>query len=178
MGWKPINIPVIDISGYIAGDKTATACIASSISSAAQSPGFLQIIGYGVPQELMSGMLDRLAEFFALPAEKKPALHRNKSLALRGFETVGEQKLEKDFVDSKEGFMIGPERPAKGTRFLQGPNQWPAEMDVEGLRASMMEYVGYIQSPSKAMLRLIALGLGLAEKYFDDFVGSKDCKCS
>lgn len=173
-----ISIPVIDISGYLAGDKTSTAYIASSISSAAQSPGFLQIKGHGVPQELMSGMLERLAKFFALPAEKKFALHRNNSLALRGFETVGEQRLEKEFVDSKEGFMIGPEKPAEGARFLQGPNQWPAEMDVEDLRASMMEYFGQMQILSKTMFRLIALGLGLDEKYFDGFVGSKDCKCS
>ncbi|QGA12499.1 hypothetical protein EYB26_000143 [Talaromyces marneffei] len=169
-----INIPVIDISGYLAGDKAATACIASSISSAAQSPGFLQITGHGVSQELMSGMLERLAKFFALPVENKLALHRSNSLALRGFETVGEQRLEKDFIDSKEGFMIGPEKPAEGARFLQGPNQWPAEMDVEGLRARMMEYFGEMQILSKTMFRLIALGLGLDEKYFDDFVGSKD----
>ncbi|KAH8693213.1 putative gibberellin 20 oxidase [Talaromyces proteolyticus] len=169
-----ISIPVIDISGYLTGDKAATASIASSISSAAQSPGFFQITGHGVPQELTSGMLARVAAFFALPAEKKIALHRNNSPALRGFETVGEQTLESGFVDSKEGFMIGPERSEEGARFLQGPNQWPAETDVEGLKVSMMEYFGEMQNLSKIMFRLIALGLELDEKYFDDFVGSKD----
>jgi isopenicillin N synthase-like dioxygenase len=174
---SPITIPVIDISGYLAGDKTVTASIATAISSAAQSPGFLQITGHGVPPQLTSKMLERLAAFFALPIEKKVALHRNNSAALRGFEAVGEQQLEKDFVDSKEGFMIGPEKPADGAKFLQGPNQWPTETEVPGLRESMMEYFGQMQKLSKTMFRLIALGLDLDEKYFDNFVESKDCMC-
>lgn len=83
-------------------------------------------------------------------------------------------------MDSKEGFMIGPEwgaENAKNARFLQGPNQWPAETDVIGLRAVMMEYFGEMQVLSKIMFRLIALGLGLEESYFDGFVGSEDCVC-
>jgi isopenicillin N synthase-like dioxygenase len=130
---------------------------------------------------LTTRLLDRLKAFFALPLEKKTALHRNNSAALRGFEAVGEQSLEKDVMDSKEGFMIGPEwvaGTAKNARFLQGPNQWPAEADVEGLRAVMMDYFRETQALSKTMLRLIALGLGLEETYFDEFVGGEDCVCS
>lgn len=176
----PIAIPVIDIRGYLSNDKSATTSIVSSISSAAQSPGFLQITGHGIAPELTTRLLDRLKAFFALPIEKKTALHRNNSTALRGFEAIGEQSLEKGVMDSKEGFMIGPEwepKNAKIARFLQGPNQWPAETDVVGLRVVMMEYFREMQALSKTMFRLIALGLGLEESYFDDFVGSEDCVC-
>jgi isopenicillin N synthase-like dioxygenase len=41
----------------------------------------------------------------------------------------------------------------------------------------MMEYFREMQALSKTMFRLIALGLGLEESYFDDFVGSEDCVC-
>lgn len=177
---NPITIPIIDISGYLTKDESATPSIVSSISSAAQSPGFLQITGHGIAPELTTRLLDHLKAFFALPLEKKTALHRNNSAALRGFEAVGEQSLEKGVMDSKEGFMIGPEWVAqngKETRFLQGPNQWPADTDVEGLRAVMMEYFGEMQALSKTMFRLVALGLGLEEGYFDGFVGSEDCEC-
>lgn len=176
---SPITIPIINISGYLSKDKSATASIISSISSAAQSPGFLQITGHGISHELTTRLLERLKAFFALPLEKKTALHRNSSAALRGFEAVGEQSLEKGVMDSKEGFMIGPEWEtgnAASARFLQGPNQWPVETDVDdGLRAVMMEYFREMQALSKIMFRLIALGLGLEETYFDDFVGSEDC---
>ncbi|KAF3397281.1 putative 2-oxoglutarate-dependent dioxygenase [Talaromyces pinophilus] len=173
----PIAIPVIDIRGYLSDDKSATTSIISSISSAAQSPGFLQITGHGIAPELTTRLLDHLKAFFALPIEKKTALHRNNSAALRGFEAVGEQSLEKGVMDSKEGFMIGPDwepENAKNARFLQGPNQWPAETDVVGLRVVMMDYFREMQALSKTMFRLIALGLGLEESYFDEFVGSED----
>ncbi|OKL61793.1 hypothetical protein UA08_02319 [Talaromyces atroroseus] len=174
MSSRPLTIPVIDIAGYLAGDKIATASIASAISSAAKSPGFLQITGHGVSPQLTSKMLERLAAFFTLPMEKKFALHRNNSAALRGFEAVGEQQLEKDFLDSKEGFMIGPESLAEDAKFLQGPNQWPSESEVPDLRESLMEYFSQMQKLSKNMFRLIALGLELDEQYFDRFVDSKD----
>ncbi|GAM37009.1 mannitol-1-phosphate dehydrogenase [Talaromyces pinophilus] len=152
----PIAIPVIDIRGYLSDDKSATTSIISSMSSAAQSPGFLQITGHGIAPELTTRLLDHLKAFFALPIEKKTALHRNNSAALRGFEAVGEQSLEKGVMDSKEGFMIGPDwepENAKNARFLQGPNQWPAETDVVGLRVVMMDYFREMQALSKTMFR-------------------------
>lgn len=150
----PITIPIIDISGCLSKDKSATTSITSSISSAAQSPGFLQITGHGIAPELTTRLLDCLKAFFALPLEKKTALHRNNSVALRGFEAVGEQSLEKGVMDSKEGFTIGPEweaENAQNARFLQGPNQWPAETDVEGLRPVMVEYFREMQALSVIM---------------------------
>lgn len=173
-----LTIPVIDISGYLAGDAPATSSVAAAISAAAQSPGFFQITGHNVSPDLITRLRDRLAAFFALPAESKRAIHRNNSPALRGFEAVGEQRLEAGFADAKEGFMVGQEQP-HSDRFMQGPNQWPDEMaecGVEGFQETMMEYFRCMVDLSKVMFRLLALSLDLDEKYFDGFVGSQDCK--
>lgn len=170
-----IHIPVFDISPYLIGDLRGTKLLVSSISTAAQSPGFFQITGHGLPIDLTPGMLQHLASFFALPMETKFNLHRSKSEALRGFEAVGDQRLEKAFIDSKEGFMIGPDKPAEGARLLQGPNQWPAESQLKGFKEYMMTYFQKMQELSKIMFRLIALGLQLDERYFDGFVSSENC---
>lgn len=170
-----IHIPVFDISAYLRGDQKESELLVSSISAAAKSPGFFQITGHGLPTDLTCGMFQHLASFFALPMETKLTLHRSKSEALRGFEAVGDQRLEKAFIDSKEGFMIGPDKPAEGARFLQGPNQWPAETQLKGFKEYMMTYFQKMQELSKIMFRLIALGLQLDERYFDEFVGSENC---
>jgi len=102
----PITIPRIDISGYLSKDKSVTTSIISSISSAAQLPDFLQITGRGIALELATRLLDRFKAFFAPPLEKKTALHRNNSAALRGFEAVGEESLEKGAMDSKNGLLL------------------------------------------------------------------------
>lgn len=171
-----LDIPVIDISGYLAGDIKATRDIASQLNAAAQAPGFFQIVGHGVPADLRKSLLDRIAAFFALPADQKNALHRHNSKALRGFETLGEQQLEPGFADVKEGFMIGAEIESKDARYLQGPNQWPANGQVDGLENTFMEYFQRMRDLSKVMFRLMALSLSLDEFYFDEFASGKDCK--
>lgn len=171
---QAIEIPIIDISPYFTGDKAQTATVANELRSACQSPGFLQIVGHQVSSDLREQLLAKLAEFFALPPATKNALQRSQSECNRGYESVGEQRLEPAFFDQKEGFMIGPEIP-ENARFLQGPNQWPSEEDVPGFRDVFWKYFEEVLQLSKTMFRLMALSLDLDEKYFDAFVGSRDC---
>lgn len=170
-----LTIPVIDISGYLTGDASSTASVVSALHSAAISPGFFQITGHGVTPELRARLLTTLKAFFALPADRKKRLHRGNSNSLRGYESVGEQRLEAAFADQKEGFMVGAELP-DGKRFLQGPNQWPDEEECPEFRETFMEYFGELRKLSKLMFRLMALGLKLEETYFDGFVDSRDCE--
>ncbi|KAI5247548.1 hypothetical protein E4T47_05731 [Aureobasidium subglaciale] len=169
-----LNIPVIDISGYLAGDIEATRTIASHLNAAAQVPGFFQIVGHNIPATLRETLLDRVAAFFALPPDQKNALHRNNSKALRGFETLGEQRLEPGYADVKEGSMVGAEVESRDARFLQGPNQWPAKGQVDGLESTFMEYFNKMRDLSKNMFRLVALSLSLDESFFDNFASGKD----
>ncbi|KAI0835891.1 putative gibberellin 20 oxidase [Hypoxylon sp. FL0890] len=168
-----INIPVIDISDYIAGDPFRTSRIAEELHAACRAPGFLQIIGHDVPAELRTRLFAKVAQFYDLPLAKKLALHRDLSVTgARGYEGVGTQVLEDGFRDQKEGFMIGPELPPG--RFLQGPNLWPDEDDCPGFRSTMDEYYSAMRNLSVKMFRLLALSLRLDEHYFDAFVNSQD----
>ncbi|RMZ84586.1 hypothetical protein DV737_g1179, partial [Chaetothyriales sp. CBS 132003] len=170
-----VQIPLIDIAGYFSGDQETKSQIARELRAACEAPGFFQITGHGVSSELRSKVLSQLSQFFALPLSAKQALHRSQSKCIRGYETVGEQKLEASFSDQKEGFLIGPEFPADG-RFLQGPNQWPSEELVPGFHEVIMTYFNEVHALSKTMFRLMALSLNLEETYFDAFVGSEDCE--
>lgn len=173
-----LTIPIIDISGYFAPSSSSTKhTIAGSLSAAAQSPGFFQITGHGVPATLRGELLNVLALFYALPLTTKQALHRSQSTCLRGYERVGEQMLETGVADQKEGFMVGREREAREEGgFLQGPNQWPDGEQVPGFREVVMKYFEEMCRLSKVMFRLMALSLGLEEGFFDEFVGSENCE--
>lgn len=101
-------IPVIDISGYLAGDLPRTAEIANELNAACCAPGFFQIVGHDIPPELRTRLFDKVTQFYDLPITKKSALSRSLSVnGARGYEAVGAVTLEGDFVDQKEGFMIG-----------------------------------------------------------------------
>lgn len=170
-----LEIPIINIAGYLDGDVEKTAQIAQELQSACQSPGFFQIIGHRVSTELRQQLFSRMVEFFALSSSSKQALNRSQSKCLRGYESVGQQKLEGGYSDQKEGFMIGHDLPTN-KRFLQGPNQWPSENAVPGFKEAFTAYFDKLHGLSKMMFRLMALSLNLDEKYFDEFVGSNDCK--
>ncbi|KAI0891991.1 putative gibberellin 20 oxidase [Annulohypoxylon nitens] len=169
----PVTIPVIDISGYIAGDSSQTARIAEELNAACRAPGFFQIVGHDVSTDLRARLFQKTAEFYSLPSAKKSALGQGFSVnGARGYEAIGAEIMEGDFKDQKEGFMMGPELPAG--RFLQGPNMWPEEADCPGFRSTMEEYFAAARNLSVKLFRLLALSLHLEENYFDGFVDSRD----
>ncbi|KAB5549585.1 putative gibberellin 20 oxidase [Coniochaeta sp. 2T2.1] len=169
-----ITIPVIDISGYLTSDPEETKRVAAAIHSAAIAPGFFQVTGHPISQDLRDRFTAAVKAFYRLPREVKTRLHRNNSNCLRGYEAVGEQRLEAGFQDAKEGFMVGQELEGEGLRFAQGPNQWPTEEECPGFRQVYMEYFEAMRLFSRTMFGIVALSLGLEEKYFDDFAYGRD----
>ncbi|KAM4056974.1 2OG-Fe(II) oxygenase superfamily protein [Hirsutella rhossiliensis] len=169
-GASQLTAPIVDISGYLADDAQAVPRIASSIASAAHSPGFFQITGHGISSSLVSRLLENVAAFFAFPYEVRYSVRSSKLTAFRGFEAMGDQRIDKELVDCKEGFMIGRETSPEDARYLQGPNQWPLGPQGQDFKHVMMEFHNKMLGLSKVMFSLVALSLGLKEDYFDAFV--------
>jgi isopenicillin N synthase-like dioxygenase len=171
-----VEIPIVNISGYLAGDPEAKKKAASEFRSACENQGFLQVVGHSVPPDVQERFLSAIARFFALPLSEKTKVSQEKSKCYRGYERIGGQKLDEldtsATPDQKEGFSVRPER-ALG-RFLQGPNQWPE--DLPGFKEAYMEYFNSVHQLSKSVFRLMALSLDLPEDHFDAFAADPDGK--
>lgn len=169
-----VEIPIIDISGYLAGDVQAKRRIADELRNACENQGFLQVVGHSVPADLQSRYIASLAEFFALPAEEKEKVGQSNSKCHRGYERIGGQKLdeldENATADQKESFSVRRDRPLG--RFLQGPNQWPE--NPSQFKEVYTEYYDSVHELSMKLFRLMALSLDLDENYFDDFGSDPD----
>jgi len=78
-----------------------------------------------------------------------------------------------DRGDLNEAFFMKRERPAddplllSGRRFV-GPNQWPAESDLPGFRANMLEYARVMDRFVRHFMPLIAVALDLPPDWFDE----------
>jgi isopenicillin N synthase-like dioxygenase len=78
-----------------------------------------------------------------------------------------------DKGDLNEAFFIKRERPAddplllSGRRFV-GPNQWPAESDLPGFRANLLEYAATMDSFARRFMRIVAVALDLPPGFFDE----------
>jgi non-haem dioxygenase in morphine synthesis N-terminal len=177
---QELEIPVINISGYLHGDAAAKKSCASELRHAFEEVGFLQITGHSVSSDLQKRFIAAVAAFFSLPLAEKKKIGQEKSPCNRGYERIGVEKLEELEDDTseeqKEGFTVRPERPLG--RFMNGPNQWP-DPSLPGMsdfRKIYMDYFDAMHNLSTSMFRLIALSLDLDEHYFDAFAADPSGK--
>ena len=178
---KPeLEIPVINISGYLHGDEVARKACAKEIRHAFEEVGFLQIVGHSVSADLQKRFIEVVAKFFALPMSEKAKISQDKSACNRGYERIGVERLEEiednTPLEQKEGFTVRPEKPLG--RFMTGPNQWPDKSlpGMSNFSELYMEYFDAVHDLSTSMFRLIALSLDLDEHFFDAFAADPDGK--
>jgi len=164
-------VPVIDISALVSrrGDTADVMQTAAAIDDACRRTGFFAITGHGVDAALCV-RLDALArEFFARPEEEKAAIAMTRGgRAWRGWFPLGGE-LTSGRPDQKEGIYFGAELPADDPRVragrpLHGPNLFPPR--PAALRDTVLAYLDALTALGHAVLRGIALGLGLAPDWF------------
>ena len=69
---RPDDIPVIDVSTWIASDSAADlAVIGAQVDTACETVGFFQLVGHTVPRDLISEMFEMNERFHALPLDLK-----------------------------------------------------------------------------------------------------------
>ena len=164
------ELPVIDVAPLVTGVGDAGA-VAAAIDAACREHGFFYVSGHGVSDDLQQRLEVATRAFFALPDGEKAAIamHRG-GRAWRGWFPL-EGELTSGRPDRKEGLYLGaelgPEHPkvAAGTP-LHGANLFPD--GVPELRTAVLEYLDAMTALGHALLRGLALALGLDEDWFDE----------
>lgn len=167
------RLPLIDVAPLFDPDGERTACLrtAAEIDQACRDLGFFRITGHA----LTPGTLDRLDRsaraFFALDHVRKEAIAmRHGRHAWRGWFPLGGE-LTSGRPDRKEGLYFGvehgPDHPRVLARTpLHGANQFPDE--PADLRDAVHDALHAFTATARAVLRGLALGLGLPAAWFDD----------
>src|SRR5437762_13301611 len=155
------TIPVIDIADYVAGRPGALAAAAREVHDALTTVGFFVLTGHGVPLPLLERTFAEARRFHALPMEKKLALklneHNNGYMVMGRYAVRTSDINNNDKGDLNEAFFIKRERPPddplllSGRRFV-GANLWPAEGDLPGFRANVLDYVGVMDDFARRFL--------------------------
>jgi isopenicillin N synthase-like dioxygenase len=164
------QVPVIDVASLVAGAGDEERA-AEEIDGACRESGFFYAVGHGVPEELRA-RLDLLARrFFAREAESKMRLRMELGgRAWRGYFPLGGE-LTSGKPDAKEGLYFGSELPEDDPRVragvpLHGRNLFPD--DLPGFRETVLTYLDALTGLGHALMRGVALGLGLEAGYFRD----------
>jgi isopenicillin N synthase-like dioxygenase len=164
------SLPVIDVAALTeARADAACSAVAEQIQAACREHGFFYVTGHRVPADLLARLAAASAEFFGLPLEDKLEISMERGgRAWRGFFPVGAE-LTSGRPDLKEGLYFGAELPGDDPRVragvpLHGGNLFPRQ--VPELRPLVLSYLDALTSLGQAVLRGVALSLGLEAGYF------------
>jgi isopenicillin N synthase-like dioxygenase len=173
------QLPIIDIAPLVANvanvadverPNPAEAATGAAIDAACRELGFFLIRGHGVDPSPLAALDAAARAFFARPDEEKQAIAMAKGgRAWRGWFPEGGE-LTAGRPDHKEGLYFGAELAADDPRVragvpLHGPNLFPA--DDPALRTAVLAWIEAMTGLGHALVRGLAIGLGLAPDWFD-----------
>jgi isopenicillin N synthase-like dioxygenase len=126
-------------------------------------------------EELIDTAYALLAQFFALPAEQKQRFHASGSSGQTGYtgllvETAaGAVRADwKEMLNWAEPLPSG--HPLRRRHPLLYPEQLLPEAVVPGITAVLLDFHRALAELQRRFLRVIALGIGCAETFFDEMV--------
>ncbi len=161
------DIPIIDVGPYFAsGSPEDLDAAAEDLRFALEQVGFYQLVGHGVDQAALDGILDATRRFHALPIETKqriPIDDPNHPVGAVGYMPVGARKLPaRGRGNPNEAFLI------KSDRHIDfDDNRWLADEDLPGFRETVEAYATTMADLGRRLLPLYATALELDAEFFD-----------
>ena len=158
---------MVDVGSLVAGEDDLRA--ARAIDDACREVGFFSIVNHGVDAGVRTRLADLSREFFALDEREKAEIAMSRGgRAWRGWFPVGGE-LTSGVPDLKEGVYFGEELGADDDRVrarlpLHGPNLFPRH--PAALREVVLAYMHALTGVAFAVMRGVALGLGLTPDWF------------
>lgn len=178
MSWRycaPMSMEILDVDllAFEAGSKVERAAVVDGVRRSL-SNGFVYT-AHDLSNEMLDEAYAMLADFFGRSLEEKqryvvPGAHGQTGYTGLLVETAADA----EYADWKE--MINWASPLPEAHPLRSryPNSYPdpvlPEESVPGISDTLLEFHRQIAAIQKRFLRVIAVGLGCAESFFDEMV--------
>lgn len=162
-------IPVVDLAEF-SGNPQQKAAFVDALGKAYEDVGFVAVKNHGIPAATIDGLYSNTKEFFSLPGEIKRKYEIAGLAGQRGYTSFGKEHAKGSTApDLKEFFQFGQtvedNDPIK--------SEYPDNVIVSEIKTFSPIFSSAYRSfenSGSALLRAIALYLGLDEKYFDEYV--------
>ncbi len=167
------EIPSLDLADFTSGTPAQKAAFVKKLGEAYENIGFVAVKNHGLSQDLQDRLYHSIKAFFSLPDDKKKRYEKPEIGYQRGYTGKGKEHAKgRNTGDLKEFYHVGQELdliPSSDPVKEEYPeNIWPEE--IEAFRKDAVEAYQTLENAGKAMLRAIAINLGLPESYFEDKV--------
>lgn len=165
-----MTIPILDLENFTSGNFARKLEFVNDLGKAFTDVGFVTIKNHGISEDLIAELYKQVHQFFALPSTKKKSYEIVGLAGQRGFTSFGKEHAKgSEAADLKEFFQYG--QTVSEDHALR--TEYPENVIVNELKefnAVFETAYREFEKSGKYILQAIALYLGLAEKYFDDFV--------
>ena len=165
------DIPVLDLTGYLAGEQGARERLGRELREALEEIGFFYVVNHGVSKALIDRTFAETARFHALSTEQKSKIPIDENHV--GFMSFGgeasrtsEHHTGTIKPDVAEAFFMLRDRAPKP---LEIRNQWPD--NLPGFRETLVAYFEAAETLFRRMLPIFASGLDLPPRYFEPAFG-------
>jgi len=168
------GIPVIDFAPFrLAEDTSDKRQTANELVTAFKEVGFVYLKNHGIESDVVDNAFDKSARFFNLPMETKLKLAWEDPRSNRGYVQPGRERvtqssdpveiarLRASAPDSKESIEIGRDWDPTWK------NMWPSHADAPGFKQTFLDFYRTCHDLHVEVMRAIALGLDLEERWFD-----------
>lgn len=164
------NIPVVDLADFTQGSAAQKQQFIASLGNAYEETGFVAVKNHGISDELIANLYQEAQQFFALPTETKVKYSVPELAGQRGYTSFGTEHAKGfEAPDLKEFFQFGQIVDEEQSN----PEGYPQNVAVDEMpqfTPTMLAAYKAFENAGLALLRAIALHLGLEEHYFDPHV--------
>lgn len=164
-----MNIPVVDLADFLSGDETCKQNFVQELGKAYEEVGFVAVKNHGIPDDLIADLYNYVQKFYAQPDDVKLSYEKKELAGQRGYTSFGREHAKGfDAPDLKEFFQYG-QTVEDGGKTEEYPDNVTVDQIPQFTPTLYKAYRAFEKS-GKALLRAIALYLGLDEHYFDQWV--------
>lgn len=163
---NPGDIPTVDVGPWFeSGNDSDLHTAAQALRSASTEVGFHQLVGHGLPAELIDEVFAIAERFHALPLELKqtiPMDDPDHPIGGIGYLPVGERKLpRRTYGNLNEAFLIKSDR-----HIDYDDNRWLPDAALPGFRDVVERYARAVEALALRTLPIYAVALDLAPDFF------------
>ena len=164
-----MSIPSVDLDEFLSGDAARKNDFVQNLGKAYEEIGFVAVKNHGISDDLISDLYKYVQQFFSLPLEQKKQYEIKDLAGQRGYTSFGKEHAKgSEAPDLKEFFQFGQTARSDFNEVIYTENV--SVNEIKDFDRTLAEAYRAFEKSGSALLKAIALYLGLDENYFDDFV--------
>lgn len=165
-----MSIPSVDLAKFTEGNDSERKSFVYELGRAYEDVGFVAVKNHGISDEMIAELYQYVKEYFSLPATVKKSYEIPELAGQRGYTSFGREHAKgSEAPDLKEFFQYGQTVLDNDPIKAEYPDNVQVK-EIPEFSPTLLKAYQNFEKSGRALLKAIALYLGLDENYFEEYV--------